>query len=111
MIRQFWSDDAGFVISAELVLIATILVIGMIVGLASIRDQMVQELGDVAAAVARVNQSYSFSGVTGHSSLSGGSVFTDQIDHCQGVFSDDPAGEAPMCIEVAIFPTSEGTAL
>ena len=110
MIKQFWNDEAGFVISAELVLIATILVIGMIVGLVSIRDQVIQELGDVAAAIAQVNQSYSFSGVTGHSAVSAGSVFTDRADFCQGVFGDDFTGEAPMCIEVGSLPSPEGTA-
>jgi hypothetical protein len=36
------------VVSAELALVATILVIGMVVGLTSIREQVVQELADVA---------------------------------------------------------------
>ena len=68
MLRQLWKDVDGFVVSAESVLIATILVIGMIVGLTTVRDQIVQELGDVAVHLAQMNQSYSFSGITGHHS-------------------------------------------
>jgi Flp pilus assembly pilin Flp len=52
-------DEAGFVVSAELVLVATIVVIGMITGLSTVRDQVVTELADVADAVSAVNQSYS----------------------------------------------------
>ncbi len=75
--KKLWSDEAGFIVSAELVLIATILVLGMIVGLVSVRDQVVQELGDIALAFAVVNQSYSFSGITGHTSSTSGSILND----------------------------------
>ena len=70
---KLWNDEAGFIVSAELVLIATILVLGMIVGLVSVRDQVVQELGDIALAFGVINQSYSFSGITGHTSSTAGS--------------------------------------
>lgn len=107
MIQQLWADEAGAVISSELVLVITIVSLGMVVGLATVRDQVIQELGDTAAAVARMNQSFSFSGITGHHSSTAGSVFNDEIDSCQGVFSDDPLGEAPLCIEMATLPTPE----
>ncbi len=51
------TDETGFVVSTELILIATVLVIGMLVGLVSVRDQVVQELGDVAAAISDVDES------------------------------------------------------
>jgi Flp pilus assembly pilin Flp len=98
VLAQLWRDDVGFVISSELILIATILVIGMIVGLATLRDQVVQELGDVGAAFSQLVQSYSFSGITGHTSVTAGSAFADFTDFC-----DDPAEEAglpPLCISV-----------
>ena len=34
LLHRIWMDEAGFVVSTELVLIATILVIGLVVGLA-----------------------------------------------------------------------------
>jgi hypothetical protein len=88
----------GFVISAELVLVATIVVIGMIVGLASLRDQVVQELGDVGAAISQIVQSYSWSGITGHTSSVAGSAFTDTTDVCDSI--PDAATAAPLCISV-----------
>lgn len=63
-IQELWRDDAAFVVSADLILISTILVIGVLVGLVTLRDQVVQELGDLATAVGNLNQSYSFAGST-----------------------------------------------
>ena len=102
---KLWNDDAGFVVSAELVLIATILVLGMIVGLASIRDQVVQELGDIALAFGRINQSYSFSGITGHTSNTAGASFVDRTDYCDE--TPDVAGAPPACISVTIPANGE----
>ncbi len=97
LLKQFWADDAGAIISAELILVATIVVIGMVVGLTTLRDQIIQELGDVALAIASVNQSYSFSGATGHHSSSAGSIFIDLLDDCDG---PDTSGAEPACIDV-----------
>lgn len=104
---KLWNDEAGFVVSAELVLIATILVLGMIVGLASVRDQVVQELGDIALAFGRINQSYSFSGITGHTSKTAGSHMIDASDFCDDVA--DPFGSGAACIDVTIVATTETT--
>eukprot|EP00389_Voromonas_pontica_P014609 GDKH01022687.1.p1 GENE.GDKH01022687.1~~GDKH01022687.1.p1 ORF type:complete len:69 (+),score=11.04 GDKH01022687.1:28-234(+) len=56
MFQQFWNDENGFVVSTELGLIATVLVLGMIVGLTTLRDQVIAELADVAAAFSNSNQ-------------------------------------------------------
>jgi Flp pilus assembly pilin Flp len=82
MMKKLWNDEVGAVVSAELVLVITILGIGMITGLSSLRDGVITELADVGAAIGSVNQSYSVSGVTAHSSLTGGSVYADSVDFC-----------------------------
>ena len=109
MFRKLWNDEAGFIVSAELVLIATILVIGMIVGLVTIRDQVVQELADVAGAISQINQSYSFSGVTGHTSRTMGSRFQDNADFCDAFATIDPDAEGATCIDVTTASSPEGT--
>jgi hypothetical protein len=86
MFRRLWGDELGFVVSAELTLVATVLVVGMLVGLVSVRDQMVQELGDLAVALGVVNQSFSFSGVSGHTSGTAGSCFCDLRDFCDAPY-------------------------
>jgi hypothetical protein len=105
---KLWNDEAGFIVSAELVLIATILVLGMIVGLVTVRDQVVQELGDIALAFAKINQSYSFSGITGHTSSTAGSQLIDTNDFCDQVQADPPNGGA-ACIDVATPPATPET--
>lgn len=78
--RQFWRDDAGFVVSAELIFITTIMVIGLIAGLAEIRNQMALELADLADAVSELNQSFSFAAVTATVGSVAGSNFVDAPD-------------------------------
>lgn len=86
ILNRFWTDDAGVIISAELILVITILVIGLIVGLSAVRTSIVQELGDIAEAFGVLNQSYSFGGVTHCCALTRGTEFGDAQDDC------DPSG-------------------
>jgi hypothetical protein len=79
---RLWKEETGAILSAEVMLVASILVIGVIAGLASLRDSVTTELADLAQALANVNQSYSFSGVAGHHSFSGGGQFVDNVDFC-----------------------------
>ena len=99
VLRQLWADEAGFVVSSELVLVATMLVLGMIVGLTSLRNQVVQELGDLAVAIGNFEQSYQFSSVIGHTASTAGSMFVDNDDYCDngGI---DPINDPPACIDV-----------
>jgi Flp pilus assembly pilin Flp len=107
-LKQLWQDEAGFVMSSELVLIATIMVIGIIAGQTAVRDAVVGELADVAAAIGDVNQSYSFGAVTGHCSSTSGSIFMDQGDFCeiQGGNNDTTAIVA-QCINICSPATPE----
>ena len=89
MIRKLINDEAGFLISAELVLVFTLIFCGVVVGMAVVRDSLVQELGDVAEAIGALNQSYEYNSVQAvdavpcgqHASCSG-SGFEDQKDDC-----------------------------
>lgn len=90
IMRDLFEDDAGFVVSAELVLVSTILVIGMMTGLSEVQHAVVQELNDVADAMGELNQSYSYSGFSKRkgrfglrpSAITRGSRFIDQQDDC-----------------------------
>lgn len=97
-LRCLVHDEAGFVVSTELVLVATVAVIGMIVGMTSVRDNVVQELGDVSAAVSDVNQSYYWAPISGHHARVAGSGFQDNLDDCDGV--GDPPFIAPAGIRI-----------
>lgn len=101
---RIWREDEGFVASADLVLVTTVVVLGMLVGLVTLRDQVLQELGDVATAVGQLNQSYSVASFTTAGFSVAGSSFADQSDFCElgtaeGSNNNDAANEAPGCIE------------
>ncbi len=81
------ADEAGFVISAELILVATICVIGLVVGLTEISYGVNQELEDVGSAVGSVNQSFYYSGVTGYKGRAVGSLYGDAYDTCDSQFN------------------------
>ena len=51
MLKTLWNDEAGVILSAEIVLIGTILVIGMIVGLVELQCSVVGELSDLGDAI------------------------------------------------------------
>lgn len=50
-----WADENGFLISAELVLVATIVGLGMVVGLAEVSSAVNNELHDCAQGFSACN--------------------------------------------------------
>ncbi len=109
MFQSLLNDESGFIISAELVLVATLLVIGLIVGLAEVQHAIVSELNDVAEAIGSVNQTYYYSGFSKRDGFGGagffglhaftrGSAFIDRMDACDGnecaLACDAPANES-----------------
>ena len=76
------NDESGFIVSAELVLVATIAVLGMVVGLSEVALNVNNELEDVGSAFGALNQTYVVKGIKGHQGYSSGTEFRDNIDHC-----------------------------
>lgn len=105
MHEKHWRQRTG-VISTELVLVATVLTLGLIVGLKSVRDAVVTELADSAQSIANFDQSYSYSSIRGHGGGTEGSAFGDQLDFCDA--PDAPEGPGSRCVNVCIPPGSEG---
>lgn len=76
---HFWSDESGFIVSAELVLIATILVLGLIVGMTSVQNAIVFQLNNIGWAFSSLNQSFFIPGFFGcKGASSAGSFFVNQ---------------------------------
>jgi Flp pilus assembly pilin Flp len=59
---QIWREDDG-VLSFEWTLVATLVVFGIVGGLAAARDVIIDELGDVCQAVVGFDQSFSYTGI------------------------------------------------
>lgn len=88
MLKTLWNDEAGVILSAELVLIGTILVIGMIVGLVELQCSVVDELNDLGDAIGNLDQSYITSGIVSFKesdqikAATAGARFRDFPDEC-----------------------------
>ncbi len=97
---KLWDDDAGAIIAAEYLFVVTILVIGTIIGLASVREAINTELGEVANALLALSQGYVLSGVSGPGGSTDGSQVIDTPSYVQDPFSTPPA--IPSAIDM--FP-------
>lgn len=53
LMRKLIADQSGIIVSSEIILVGTILVLGSIVGLSSLSHAVTHELNDVAQAVDR----------------------------------------------------------
>jgi len=53
---------------------------GLVVGLSQIAAEVNEELGDIAAAIGVLDQSYSYAGLSGHHGAANGSVWLDAND-------------------------------
>ncbi len=86
-LNSLLNDESGFIVSAELVLVATICVLGMLVGLGEVALNVNNELEDVGSAFACIKQSYKTKCETkGHAGQTFGSSFWDQEEYCDGQF-------------------------
>jgi hypothetical protein len=77
LLVKLYRDDCGALISSEFLFVATILVIGTIVGLANVRDAVNAELTEFANALLALSEGYVISGVSGCSSSTDGSQAID----------------------------------
>jgi Flp pilus assembly pilin Flp len=80
-VRMWKEDDA--VLSFEWVLLVTLLTIGIVGGIAAVRDAIIDELGDVAQAMLAVDQSYTINNplaIAVHAPTTSGTANSDFID-------------------------------
>ncbi|NQV26604.1 MAG: branched-chain amino acid aminotransferase [Rhodopirellula sp.] len=90
------NDENGFIVSAELILVATIAVLGLVVGLSEIAFNINNELEDVGAAFGSINQSFYVNGI--HSAGKGckaGSSYSDESDTCDSQYDIVGSGALP----------------
>lgn len=76
--RKLWRDDAGFVLSVEMLLIAVILVVGLIGGLSALRAAVVTELSQLGEAILQLDPGYNIVSVGSTTGSSNGTFVTHQ---------------------------------
>src|SRR5262245_33465516 len=84
--------QAGFVVTAELLLITTILGLGLLTGLTKVRDQTLAELSDTGAAIGTINQSYTVAGTTWLDNGTPGDIVAATSSFAFGDQADSSAG-------------------
>lgn len=93
LFTQLLNDENGFLMSAELILIGTILILGLVVGLTEVSFAVNNELEDVASAFSSMNQSYKASGSRSKGKgRRSGSGFNDYSDNCDSQWDIQGSG-------------------
>jgi len=91
-IRKLWSDDCGALLSFEWILIASILVLGMVVGLKTVQSAVLNEFEELSSAIGGISQSYKYGGAKGCCASVNGGFYHDRtadayrIDTCTASF-------------------------
>jgi hypothetical protein len=98
LLANLWADEAAFILSSELVLIATVGVLGVLAAMVSVRDAVSAELTDVANSLRGLDQSYYYRGMSavgpyGVKSWTPGSEYIDPTIRTTGPVTFD--GTAP----------------
>ncbi len=111
VLQRLWLEDGGFVISTEAIVILTMLICATVVGWQAVRVAVVEELSDIADAIAALDQSYSFAGFQGHAASCSGSFYSDNRDFCDDTDCIGAAGGFGRCIALVDASKEDGTAL
>jgi hypothetical protein len=77
LVKKLWNDDDGALIAMEFLFVATILVIGIVVGLSAVRVAVNAELSELANAILALSQGYTVSGQAGCCASTDGSQAID----------------------------------
>src|SRR5947209_6522034 len=100
LFAKLWKDDCGALISMEFLFVATILVIGVIVGLANVRDAVNTELSELANAILALSEGYTLSGQSGCGAQTDGSQAVDTPSLVADPINTNPA----ISSNIDLFP-------
>jgi hypothetical protein len=108
MAAAFLRNEHGFIITSEFLLSGTVTVLGLLVGISNIRNSVLYELQEIGAVIGKLNQSYSYTGVSAGDPLNGGpssegGLLDDALDP-----PDDLATTTLSLIDPAVDPTVGG---
>lgn len=78
LLRTLWNDECGAILSAELVMVGTLGVVGVTVGLATVSEAVNGELTEFAMAIRSLDQSYCVEGQSSRRAWTAGSSYIQQ---------------------------------
>ena len=100
LMRKLWQDDCGALIASEFLFVATILVIGVIIGLTAVRTAINVELTELGNAFLALSQGFAISGQSNNSANVDGSQAIDSPGLLTGPVLIPPA--FPSVIDVPV---------
>jgi Flp pilus assembly pilin Flp len=65
VLSRLWADERGAILSIEFLTLASVLVLGLVVGLTSLRNAITVEFQELSNALLALSQGYSVGGLTG----------------------------------------------
>jgi len=93
--NQLRRQDHGFLSAVDYILLTTIVMLSSIVGLATVRDAVIQQLGDASVGLESLQQTY-----TVNMTFADGSV--KKYGYVDDTPLTDPSGSAPAGISLTI---------
>ena len=65
VLARLWADERGALLSVEFLTISTVLVLGLVVGLTSLRNAITVEFEELSNALLALSQGFSVGGLSG----------------------------------------------
>jgi hypothetical protein len=107
MLKSLWLDEGGAILSAELILLMVILVIGISVGMVAVRDAMDSQFVELALSIAAIDTSFGYDGVVYTEGLGGSEGSAWAADSARtAVYNADGYAEVSDLL-VAVAATEE----
>jgi len=113
LLNNFWSDEAGLIMSAELVVIGTVGILGATVGLSAASTAINDELVEFSYAIRSLDQSYHFEGHQSCRAWTASSAYQQQdvdislADLCGQIERAEKAAEKQSKLKRKAPPKSE----
>ncbi len=113
LLKKFWSDEAGLVMSAELVVLGTVGVLGATVGLSAASTAINDEMVEFGLAIRSLDQSYHVEGHQSCRAWTAGSSYQQQdveisrADLCGQIERAEKAAKKQSTIKRKAPPKSE----
>ncbi len=78
LFANLWNDDGGAVLASEYMALGSVVVLGGVAGLSSLRDSVNDEMKEFGGAIRSMRQSYSAPGFRNGVANTAGSAFRDR---------------------------------
>ena len=95
-LSKLWNDDRGALIATEWLFIATIIVIGIVIGLVYVRNAVTSKFSEFAQAILFINVSYRYPGLEGKYSYGGYLASVAGANVIDRVIPLQPIREVPL---------------